>query len=60
MRTDCRASFHPDYNLVIELETRTDLERKRFADDDISLRAVADGRGDDEFEFADMFVMTMG
>jgi hypothetical protein len=42
------------------LETRTDLERKRFADDEISLRAVTDGRGDDEFEFAVRFVMTMG
>lgn len=55
-----RSFAPPSYNLVIELETRTDLERKRFADDEISLRAVADGRGDDEFEFAVRFVMTMG
>lgn len=53
---ECEADY--DYNLVIELVTRTDFERKRFADVGSSLSAVP---GDDEFKFADVrFVITMG
>lgn len=44
------------YNLVMELPTRTDFERKRFADIVISFRAVA-GICD---EVADMLLITIG
>lgn len=46
-----------DYNLVMELPTRTDLERKRFADIVISFRAVA---GICDEVVADMLLITIG
>lgn len=47
-----------DYNLVMELPTRTDLERKRFADVVISFRAVAGIC--DEVVPTDMLLITIG
>lgn len=48
-----------DYNLVMELPTRTDLERNRFADVVISFSAVA-GICDEMLELADMLLITIG
>lgn len=48
------------YNLVIELVTRTDLERNKFADVVSSFKAVAGICVDDALEFADRLLIMMG
>lgn len=49
------------YNLVIELVTRTDLERNKFADDVSSFSAVVEGIcEDDVLEPVDRLLITIG